>query len=175
MKIDRIWVKDLEKEFGIGKTALYDRFAALGITPVKDGRRAYVSGDQFTRLVDLDEDLKRGGTLPKVSGDNSPDKLATVEAQNPSLLQIELVGLSAISAIADALHPPNPVADYFKAQDYLEQAALKKRILPTWLVKELTGSTPKGGLWQWKGGFEFTRVGKGWWRVKSAGSSADLT
>lgn len=175
-EIDRVWVKDLEKEFGIGKTALYARFSALGIVPTKDGKRSYVSGEQFTELLRLDEILRRGGRLPvrqvnpvsDVSGELSVNE----SPETPIVVQLN-ADLHLLQAIADAIHPPKPVADYFEALDYLERAAIKKRILPSWLVRELTGSTPKGEIWKWNGGFEFVRVSRGWWRVKPA-KAADL-
>jgi len=62
-EIDPYPVSELTTRFGIGKTALYARLKALGIVPMKQGGKAFVSQEPLQRLEALDEHLKAGGTL----------------------------------------------------------------------------------------------------------------
>lgn len=61
-EIDRVLVKELESRYQIGKTALYSRLNALGITPIKEGKRSYISGEQLAELDKLDGHIKSGET-----------------------------------------------------------------------------------------------------------------
>ena len=71
-EIDPYPVSALTERFGIGRTALYDRLNALGIVPVKQGNKSYISKAQLQQLDALDAHLKNKGSLSDFASRSSP-------------------------------------------------------------------------------------------------------
>ena len=62
MEIDRIPLSQLPSRYGIARSALYTRLKDLQIEPIKEGRKAYVDGNQLQHLDDLHQHIQQGGT-----------------------------------------------------------------------------------------------------------------
>lgn len=66
-QIDRVPISTLLDRYEIGKTALYDRLKKCGITPERDGKNSYISGEDLLKLDAVDRHLKTGGGLSKIT------------------------------------------------------------------------------------------------------------
>ena len=88
LSIDRIPKTELKNRYGIKTTALRDRLQALGIKPIVEGRKSYISGEDLAKLDELALHLEKGGKLRDFEGitdrpffDNSPivnDKITDI-------------------------------------------------------------------------------------------------
>ncbi|MBD0344908.1 MAG: hypothetical protein ICV63_08805 [Coleofasciculus sp. Co-bin14] len=158
-EIDRIWVKDLEKRYGIGKTALYTRLESLQIKPIKDGKRSYVSGEQLTELDKLDEHLRSGGVLPSLRQassellelDSSPNTSTEFTLRLPEITSLS----STLEKLAEKLKS-DQVDDTEPYRNLFYFANNNIRV-PSSLVRKLTGKQPKGECCYW-GSFKFIKV-----------------
>jgi hypothetical protein len=171
--IDRFPVKELMGRYGIGRTALYDRFKHASIKPDKEGTRSFISGEQLAELDRLNDHLATGGSLsdfvPTFSEQEETQELAivpnssadvqrTVANDNLEALAVA-VSVGVERAIASQSHPPNPLW-YMKE---LKQAAEEGWLLSTSEARELLGvkpTTTKGSDTYKRGCWLFTKAGK---------------
>jgi hypothetical protein len=170
-EIDRLPVAALLGRYKIGKTALYARLNALEISPTKDGRISYVSGEQLGELDKLHEQIKSGGTLPQPSDqdesltDPLPPEVFTSSLD--SLNQRKDAIVSLVQSVATAIRPSDPFQHY----DTLERFARFGWNLHSRQVRQLIGKMPRGNRYEWGGGFTFHRIylddkSQPWWRVE---------
>ena len=170
--IDRFPVKELMGRYGIGRTALYDRFKHANIKPDKEGTRSFISGEQLAELDRLNDHLASGGSLSDFAPAYSfpeegqqlaliPNSSADVQPIEPASLQVlvEAVSVGVERAIASQAQPPNPLW-YMKE---LKQAAEEGWLLTTSEIRELIGVKPtanKGSNTYKRGCWTFTKAGK---------------
>lgn len=157
--VDSIPVSGLTDRYEIGRTALYDRLKALGIEPEKRGRTSHISASQLDRLDELDTRLKNGEPMPSPpTGQITEHDRRTFTEQPPNTSPNTSIALSpstdaAILTLASMLQPrPDPLANYHS----LQAAADNGWLLPTALVRELVGVTPRGEEFD-RLGFRFVR------------------
>jgi hypothetical protein len=62
MEIDRIPLSQLPSRYSIARSALYTRLKDLNIEPIKEGRKAYIDGQQLQLLDALHQHIQKGGT-----------------------------------------------------------------------------------------------------------------
>lgn len=166
--------------FGIKKSALHDRLAALGIKTFKVGRNSYVRWDELLRLIELDQYLKEDKTrkiadflAEKGIETHPPDALEVsagdIEIRPPDVSDLSGGSFADFVALVQTiatLFPSDPLANY-KA---LAEAAREEWLLPTRKVRELIGVKPKGHFFR-RGSWAFERSGKigneAAWRVQS--------
>ena len=102
--IDRLPTASLLDRYGIGKTALYDRFKIIGIKPIKESNKSYVTQEQLMKLDAVDEHLKRGGSLSDfalVKSHGSRNNLAKVTQQILTLTNNPFCDLEMLQNLAD--------------------------------------------------------------------------
>jgi hypothetical protein len=186
--IDRFPVKDLMGRYGIGRTALYDRFKHANIKPDKEGTRSFVSGEQLAELDRLNDHLATGGSLsdfvPAYGWREEGQELALAPNSSADVQPIEpaanlealavAVSVGVERAIASQSQPPNPLW-YMKE---LKQAVEEQWLLTTAEVRELIGVKPtaaKGEDSYQRGCWLFTKEGKigsqTAWRVSKQGEN----
>jgi hypothetical protein len=62
-ELDWIPIKDLPQQYGVSKTAFYNRLTALGVEPMKRGTKSYISSHQLDLLNELHQYMHSGGTM----------------------------------------------------------------------------------------------------------------
>jgi len=62
-ELDWVPIKDLSQQYGVSKTAFYNRLAALGVEPMKRGTKSYISSQQLELLNELHQYMHSGGTM----------------------------------------------------------------------------------------------------------------
>lgn len=62
-ELDWVPIKDLPQQYGVSKTAFYNRLTALGVEPMKRGTKAYISSAQLDLLNELNQYMHSGGTM----------------------------------------------------------------------------------------------------------------
>ena len=176
-------VADLPDRFGVSRSQVYARLAALkerdgALVPEQQGRKAYVSDrllaylDSMHVLISQGQSLQAAADLSLGIQSTRPVSLhptahRTTEAialtSTPSELQASIGQLAeAIAALAPAPPTPDPLAKYRQ----LDEIAIHGWELPTAELAKILGHSPKGGA---RYGFTFEKVGtKGrsyHWRV----------
>ena len=138
--IDPFPVAALPDRFSTSKQTVYTRMEALGISPIKQGKRAYIHLDQLHQLDALHEHLTAGGHLQDFSTsaiETSP--LEEVDVSNYSISNTDAPLerlVSAAESLTGALMDiakTDPIANPRRLQEATEQGWLLTTcdILPT--------------------------------------------
>ena len=184
--------------YGIGRTALYDRFKHANIKPSKEGTRSFVSGEQLAELDRLNDHLAAGGSLSDFKPvyryaaasygeqeeeeslaslpNSSVDIQRTVPSANLEVL-VQAVSEGVSQALAASQTQPNTPLWYMKE---LKQAAEEGWLLTTKEVRQLISvkpQTPKGEKVYKRGCWLFQKAGKigsqTAWKVSKSVNEAD--
>ncbi|GAC1456999.1 MAG: hypothetical protein NVS2B14_00500 [Chamaesiphon sp.] len=160
-EIDRLPVAQLPSRYEVSRTVIYERMAALQLTPEKKGNKAFVDAEQIKLLDDLHKALKQGlstldflesrGLLTGLSTSQKytesfqlePSALqstgqSSLQSTEPSGLQLALQ--STLEAIAARLQPQEPDPCAFLRT--LEEAYQNGWLLSTSQVAKLLGLKP---------------------------------
>lgn len=150
-QIDRLPVAQLPSRYGISRTVLYERFAALKIEPERRGNKAYVNAQQLELLDGLHEHLHQGGStadflertgLLAVQSTGQPSKLSAELSTGQLAAPPESVSLSVlVEAIAAKLASPAP--DLLACFRVLEEACQHRWLLSTSHLSWCLGLSPK--------------------------------
>lgn len=164
--VDSIPVSGLPNRYGIGRSALYNRINALGISVERRGKLSYVSTSQLDQLDQLDTRLKAGESMPTID-DKSLTYLSTEHTLN-KLTTTSPSTDSALLTIASMLQVSvNESRDPMRNYRALQSAADNGWLLPTNKVRELIGVKPHGNEYD-RLGFRFIRCDRRTeWRVES--------
>ncbi|MBD2489037.1 hypothetical protein [Aulosira sp. FACHB-615] len=168
---NKVPVKGLTSRYNIGKTALYARFDAAGVKPIKEGTRSYISHQDLEELDRLDSYLKTGGVLSEFR----PSIVPIEEISSIEMLQDEPDNLAAnwLMNVVERLiftSQKSPLDRYRE----LEEVAQNEWILSTSDVEAIIGMKPRI-LGVTYGSFQIIRCGKvgreaGWLIKKSVNS-----
>ncbi len=164
--IDPFPVAALPDRFSTSKQTVYTRMEALGISPFKQGKRAFVRLDQLHQLDALHEHLAAGGHLQDFSTSAIASQTSQLEELDVSTHAISNTNtdaplerlVNAAESLTGALidiASPDPIAHLRRLQEAAEQGWL----LTTSQVRELTGAKPHGQSWR-RGSFVFCKTGK---------------
>lgn len=152
-KIDLFPIKNLWDQYKVGKTTFYTRaLADLRIEPKTIGNRSYITGeekallDKYYSLLESD----RNAWLDELFGRMESTETAIAPISR------EVREIAILAEFAKVLQPQRGRIENFKDLAYL---ADNEEIIPSSLVKELTGTRPKGTQCEW-GRFEFIRAGR---------------
>ncbi|MEH1822123.1 MAG: hypothetical protein V7L31_24115 [Nostoc sp.] len=179
-------INTLLHRYGLkSRQAIYDRLKDLKIKPARRGK---ITQDDLLVLDELDKHINSGGTIenfvksPEVLPVDKLDKL-----EKPRLdIEFDDDGMSAINVMAELMEKmmsytytrnSSPLANY----EELEKAVKFEWVLPTSLVKILTGVSPKTTYDSDTFicmGFAFIKTGKigreAGWQVTKQVASLDL-
>ena len=158
--IDPNPVAALPDRFSTSKQTVYTRMEALGISPIKQGKRSYIHLDQLRQLDALHDHLAAGGHLQDFSTSAiETTQLEEVENYSISNTDAPLTRLvNAAESLTGALMDiaaADPISNLRRLQEATENGWL----LTTSQVRELTGTKPHGQSWQ-RGSFVFRKTGK---------------
>ena len=175
MEIDLIPLAQLPSRYGIARSNLYTRLKDLKIESVKQGRKAFVSGDSLSLLDGLHAHLERGGTTNEFIKEISSNSIANVSTSEvseydsrsisndgePAITLQPSVLVGAIEAVVNRLIPKNRNSlNYLRD---LEEAYEKGWLLSTSEVANLLGLNQRTitqyGVEFNDAGFIFARVG----------------
>ena len=160
--IDPNPVAALPDRFSTSKQTVYTRMEALGISPFKQGKRAYIHLDQLHQLDALHEHLAAGGHLQDFS--TSASETTQLEEVDVSTHAISNTNaplerlVNAAESLTEALMEiaaADPISNWRRLQEVVENGWL----LTTSQVRELTGAKPHGQSWR-RGSFVFRKRGK---------------
>jgi hypothetical protein len=168
-QIDRFPVSDLPDRYDIKRTALYERFKALDLKPIKQGNKSYVDGEQLQQLDDLHAHIQRGGGIADFLQESSPvsdshnkisEQLAPINQSGVFLAFAEALTSRLVPAIVSKLTPPPPPLAHLEA---LERAYEKDWLLSTSELAQLLKLSPRtirgyGDRFS-EAGFIFTKAG----------------
>lgn len=173
--VDSIPVSTLPDRYEIGRSALYNRINALGISVERRGKLSHVSASQLDQLDQLDTRLKAGEAMPTTIDDKSPGHLSTEHTLN-KLTTTSPSTDSALLTIASMLQASiNESRDLMRNYRALQSAADNGWLLPTNKVRELVGVKPHGNEYD-RLGFRFVRCDRrAEWRVIKNQSINQLT
>jgi len=176
-QIDRFPVAGLVDRYGIKSAALYNRFDALGIKPLKTGRTSYLTSEQLKQMDELQQHLQRGGGLADFPS-RTPVETSPADGADRKLISLIAIlfrirlGPMITSALVNAgkilLPPPLSPARRGLQLAYLREfreAAEESWLITTYDLASLLGVT-SGTIVSKKqqfssSGFVFTRAGKG--------------
>ncbi|MBD2437335.1 hypothetical protein [Nostoc sp. FACHB-110] len=171
--VNRVPVKDLTNRYNIGKTALYARFEAAGIKPIKEGTRSYISTEELEELDGLDSYLKTGGVLSEFR----PTIVPVEEISSIAMLQNEPANFTTnwLMNVVERLiftSRKSPLDRYRE----LEEVAQNGWVLSTSDIEAIIGIKPRI-LGMAYGSFQISRCGKvgreaGWIIKKKANVSS---
>ena len=160
--IDPFPVAALPDRFSTSKQTVYTRMEALGISPFKQGKRAYIHLDRLRQLDALHDHLAAGGHLQDFAMtaiETHPVEGVDVSNYSRSNTDAPLTRLvNAAESLTGALMDvasPDPISNLRR----LQEAADNGWLLTTSQVRELTGAKPHGPSWR-RGSFEFRKRGK---------------
>jgi hypothetical protein len=175
MEIDLVPVTQLPSRYGIARSNLYNRLKDLKIETIKQGKKAFISGDALKLLDRLHLNLEQGGTTPeflKQQASSSqlvstttatPELYTSIEPQDrePTIVLQPSVLVNALEAVIKRLIPtPKSRLNYLRE---LEEAYQNGWLLSTSEVADLLGLTQKTitgyGEEFTDAGFIFARVG----------------
>ena len=71
-EIENYPVSDLPSRYQLGKQQIYNRFEALGIKPMRAGKRAYITNAQLQSLDRLHAHISQGGTMAEFDFPTQP-------------------------------------------------------------------------------------------------------
>jgi len=136
-EIDSFPVAELPHRYGIGRSVVYKRLHGLGIHPQQQGRRSYVDGNQLKLLDDLDEHIRRDGTIASFV-----EQQAEIEPVQPEPSGEIAPTISAIERLAAAFSPTETGrTDPLEAHDQLYKAAERDYRLDAAELGEILGVT----------------------------------
>ena len=103
--IDPNPVAALPDRFSTSKQTVYTRMEALGIAPIKQGKRAYIHLDQLRQLDALHDHLAAGGHLQDFGEHltRPPSQVDSLDSSNPSTPQTPLAPLERLVNAAESL------------------------------------------------------------------------
>ena len=164
--IDPNPVAALPDRFSTSKQTVYTRMEALGISPFKQGKRAYIHLDQLHQLDALHEHLAAGGHLQDFSTtaietsqlegvDVSTHAISNTDAPLERLVNAAESLTGALTGALMDFAAADPISNWRRLQEATENGWL----LTTSQVRELTGAKPHGQSWQ-RGSFVFRKTGK---------------
>jgi hypothetical protein len=183
IEIDNYPVADLPSRFDLGKQAVYNRLEALGIKPIKVGKRSYISATQLQTLDRIHAHINQGGSMAdfqspdleispvdaidKTSGrltspETSPlDKIdkSTGLVENNLEVLVNLIAGAVSQTIASTIPARSPL--WYMSE--LEEAQTQGWLLTTSEIQQLIGVKPtasKGTSTYQRGCFTFTKAGK---------------
>lgn len=163
MEIDLIPLAQLPSRYGIARSNLYTRLKDLKIESVKQGRKAFVSGDNLRLLDGLHAHLEKGGTtnefIKEISSNSNLENVSTADVSAydsrdtsnggegmVSLQPSVLVG--AIEAVVKRLIPTNRSSlNYLRD---LEEAYEKGWLLSTSEISKFAWTESKNNNWIWR-------------------------
>lgn len=153
-------IASLQKRYSLSsRQAVYDRIAALKITPAARGK---LSTEQLDKLDELNEHLKSGGNLADFENSHTEIIPAPITSSIEPTTQAKLAGndsenfIELIERVAAALKPATDPLQHYAA---LERAIASGWLLSTAEVRSLIGTKPMGDRFQ-RGSFIFIRTGK---------------
>jgi len=165
-------VQQLRARFGIGRTQVYSRMNQMGITPHTINRKSYLTIAELDRLDDLDEYLKKGGTIRefinKSGVDDTPDDsnqmivnhdFQLLEGLPSGQLVLPLEGITTLikETVRAILPPPKANLDDFRM---LQEIVDNDWVIPTSrlaAIANLSPSTLHGKNEYHYYGFKFTK------------------
>ncbi|BBD69522.1 hypothetical protein NIES4072_31450 [Nostoc commune NIES-4072] len=176
-------ISSLQQRYKLNsRQAIYDRINGLKMRPVAPGK---ISAEQLDLLDRLDIHIRGGGAIADfpIQPEVQVDKLDKIPQRD---IKLDSSGMSAVNVMAELMEKmmsyayardSSPLANY----EELEKAAKFEWVLPTSLVKQLTGVSPKtthdshAFLVM---GFAFTKIGKigreAGWQVTKQVATLDL-
>jgi hypothetical protein len=107
--IDRFPVQQLMERYKIKETSVYARLRAIGIRPIKEGRRSFLSPEQLERLDRLDSWLQAGGTNEgfleheRRQAASSEEDVGAAPLQPPHEIQFDAATERAVAILAKLL------------------------------------------------------------------------
>ena len=160
--IDPNPVAALPDRFSTSKQTVYTRMEALGISPFKQGKRAYIHLDQLRQLDALHEHLAAGRHLQDFSTsaietrplEEVDESTHAIDNTNAPLERLVNAAESLTGALMDVA-AADPISNWRR----LQEAADNGWLLTTSQVRELAGATPHGQSWR-RGSFVFRKRGK---------------
>ena len=183
-------IAELQERYGVKRSAIYGRMAALGLKPTKVKHRSFVTAADVQQLDAFAKHLKVGGTINNFEGPtlaNDDNDVATKDAADldPTKLDEEEVDSEPAIALTPSanLAPANqtdrlaalldlianrqplthPVHDLTARLELLEKAAAHKWLLPTSELADAVGVSPQsiGAYSKFERyGFRFTQSGQ---------------
>ena len=152
-------IASLQERYSLSsRQAVYDRIAALRITPAARGK---LSTGQLGKLDELNEHLKSGGILSDFESSHTeiiPAPIATIGPTTPAKLTSS-DGENFIELIERVAAALKPTADPLQHYTSLERAIASSWLLSTAEVRSLISTKPHGDRFQ-RGSFIFIRSGK---------------
>ncbi|TVQ45051.1 MAG: hypothetical protein EA365_08770 [Gloeocapsa sp. DLM2.Bin57] len=175
LQINNFPVQQLSSRYGIGRSQVYSRLNQLGITPHSINRKSYLTIAELERLDDLDDYLKKGGTIQEFINKSGVDDKSDDSTQmivNNDLQQLTVLPSGQLVLPLDGIttliketvrailpHFPSGVDDF----RILQEIADNDWIIPTSrlaAIINLAPSTLQGKNEYHYCGFKFTRSGK---------------
>jgi hypothetical protein len=161
MDNDLIAIASLQDRYSLNsRQAIYDRIAALKITPVARGK---LSSVQVDKLDELNKFLK---STPGAAIADFPKSTEVVEMGKLDKVEMSSGELDKADNFTESLQLVEAIARHFQQQrDPLQHyAALERAIASGWLlstaeVRSLIGTKPHGDRFQ-RGSFVFVKSGK---------------
>ena len=136
------------------RQAVYDRLKDLKIKPARRGK---ITQEDLLLLDELDKHINSGGTIENFV--KSPEVLL-VDKMDKWEETTEIPTIQILLAFIEKLVLHQRVLPPLLNQfEELERAAINRWILPTSLVRQITGIVPKGDNFL-RGSFVFIRSGK---------------
>ena len=135
---DWVPLTHVQQRYGIKRTAVEERLAALGICPVKRDRTVGIMATDLEHLDVLYQHLEVGGTLDNFDVDvvlhpyAGPDE-ALMMAQPAEMVPANQAQKLAafVDAVLSQRSPIDPIQDLTQRLNLLEQAAAHEWLLPT--------------------------------------------
>jgi hypothetical protein len=159
--IDPFPVAALPDRFSTSKQTVYSRMKALGISPFKKGKRAFVQSDQLHQLDALHHHLSQGGHLHDFTSnltaktrqlDSLDSSTQTSDKTDEPLERLVNFTESLTGALMDLT---DPISNLRRLQEAVKNGWL----LTTSQVQALTGAKPHGASWL-RGSFQFHKAGQ---------------
>jgi hypothetical protein len=147
-------LEEARDRYRLGRTALADRMRHCQISPTRSGNRSFLDGAQIEVLDQLDQHLRKGRGL----GDfHSPFVKVEIESEPVAIVPTR----PPVSPVP--IQPSEPVAfdhllELGRLLEFLDRASSRGWKLPTSVVRQMLGSTPRGPVWS-RFGFTFKPSG----------------
>lgn len=147
-------MEELRDRYGLGKTALADRLKHCAITAKRTGNRSFVNASQIEVLDSLDRHLKQGRGMTDF---HSP-YAEYVEAEIRPVQSSSIVPVFQSPAEAIEIESGDTIERLERLLGFLEKASANSWLLPTSIIRELLGSSPRPPSWH-RFGFVFSPAG----------------
>ena len=169
IEIDFIPTANLKGRYGINRSALYKRFEAASVKPVKLSSRnkTFISQEQLQLLDELDQHIKDGGTLSEFNPNGRLQAMEVhqntgyLEKTQPIFTELEppITGSEAIVAELARISFQLEKRDDIDLLRQLQEIADNGWLINTTQLKGLIDVTPKGKEFT-RGSFRFSKSGK---------------